>query len=243
MPDTLTSDARGARSLRIPWRLSVSRDARPPAAYRAPRARRRLAVVVATSTLALGLGATPAAASSSTGSATATVNVGVRALTVSPGNVTFDTCDTNSGQPTGSVLSFPDGICLTVSLGNNVTVTNGQVPDHIDVQGADAIPADLGTHWTLCDGPAAAGGLACTGAGSNPGQDQFTELATNGAFSSPILTIQPQCDTDFATSGSPGTCAAGVGTQAQEQLHLGGPSSSTDTSTSFTTVWTWTAVP
>jgi len=190
---------------------------------------------------ALALAVVPAAraqttsGSSTSGSSTASINVAVRSITVAPGAVNFDVCDQN-GTATGSTLTFPNGRCAT-SAANVVTITNGSAPGHIDVQGADAIPADGGTHWTLCGG-----GILCTGNNGVPGQDQFAEQdgGPNGAPGPFLVTGDrgAQCDTGFSSN-----CSAGSNQGVTESLHMAGPSGSTDNSRAFTTAWTWTAVP
>jgi hypothetical protein len=90
------------------------------------------------------------------GSVKVTINVAVRSVSLSP--TATDQC---SG---GAPLTFPNGRCNSTTI----TVTNGSAAGHIDVQGADAIPQDLATHWTLCGGT----GPACTGGGPTvAGQD------------------------------------------------------------------------
>jgi hypothetical protein len=193
------------------------------------------------------IGALPSGADSTSGSSTATVNIAVRSVNVSPSTTTFNQCyDANGNLLPSAVLVFPFGMCQTIDTAA-VTITNGSAPGHIDVQGADAIPSDNGTHWTLCGG---AGGPACTSSISNalvagikyPGQDQFVELTSIGGISGTLgtapLTNSPQCDDQFGSS-----CVATSGQATTESLVLQGPTASTDSSSSFTTVWTWTAVP
>jgi hypothetical protein len=233
----------------FPFRVSLIRGELPPVGVRPQihRARRRTwrapVVAAAASAFAIAVATALPASADSSGSSTATVNIAVRSITVSPGTTTFDTCVNNTDQSTGSALTFPNGICQTSSA-NQVTITNGTNPGHIDVQGSDAIPSDNGTHWTLCGGT---GGPTCTGSSGGfcgpshllGGQDQFQECDVSGSDSlSPILTTAPQCDTGFAAA-----CAASAGQSQVEILGMDGPTASTDTSTSFTTVWTWTAVP
>jgi hypothetical protein len=179
--------------------------------------------------LIMGMGGPAQAASS--GSSTATVNIATRSVTVTPSSLTFDSCSDNNTNSTGTYLTYPNGDCLTTGT---VTVTNGNQPSHIGVSGADAIPADNGTHWTLCGG----NGTGCTNSGF-PGQDQFGEQGHSPSGSSPYLTSLPQCDTSFSAA-----CAATAGQgNSLIRLELIGPSASTDPSLSFSTVWTWTAFP
>jgi hypothetical protein len=185
----------------------------------------------------VGLVGVPPANASTDGGTTATVTVAVRSITVSPSTTAFDTC---SGQGTLHVITFPDAVCTT-SGSHDVTITNGTAPGHIDVFGADAIPADNGTHWTLCTMTASP--PLCTGPSGAPGPDQFNEIDQNAStinVNGPSLTTASpgQCDTGFSSG-----CVAGSSQQVSEDLQLEGPSSSTDASATFTTVWTWTAVP
>jgi hypothetical protein len=164
-----------------------------------------------------------------------TIYVAVRSVTVSPNSVSMCSAD--------APLTFPNGDCY-LPLGSGITITNGGVGGHIDVQGASAQPADGGQDWTLCGGV-----VPCTGNGS-PGVDQFTEF---GQGTKPFIgggdvtfTTSPQCDMAFDNSpygvGSPG-CMTTPGQEAVEYTDLVGPSSSTDQSQSFTTSVTWMAVP
>jgi hypothetical protein len=178
------------------------------------------------------------AALAATPSATLTesVNVGVRALTVSPDSVGI--CSPQ--QP----LTLPNGTCADPV----VTVTNGPVAGHIDVNGADAVPADQGNNWVLCGVD-----VGCTGppfdptnpkSSPLPGADQYLESARqpfNGSYYVGPLGHSPSCD----TSWNPPTfsCAASAGQSANEFLAVIGPTTSSDQSPTFTTSVTWTAAP
>ncbi len=198
--------------------------------------RRRTARGVAVLLSSLALAAVTALPANAGNSITATINILVRSVTVSPSSIAYVNCTTHAGGSTGTGLAFPNGQCTT--MGTTITITNGPADGHIDVQGADAIPADNGAHWTLCSDAA----TACSGGSNTPGADQFQELtAGNGAT---ILTTSPQCDDAFDALPSPPGCTATAGqTSTGEWLSLTGPSTSSDSSTSFTTVVTWTAVP
>jgi hypothetical protein len=154
---------------------------------------------------------------------TETIDVGVRSVSISPTEITI--C---SQAP----LTFPNGICRA----DGITVTNGQVGGHIDVNGGDAVPSDAGTGWTLCT--AIVGGT-CTGSSSEPGQDEYSQYTTATTGAGPAMTISPQCDTAFDGTD----CSAGPGQTKTEDIVLTGPSAVTDTSSTFTTSVTWTAVP
>jgi hypothetical protein len=224
------------------YRLVLYRgaDAKPGRITAARRSRLRWASPLAVvAVCAAGMASVVPVAASTSGASTATVNIAVRSITVSPASFTFDSCgEDGTTTSTGSVLVIPGGTCGSTSA---ITVTNGSAPGHVDVQGVDAIPADAGTHWTLCSATVDCSGpsLGCGGCGNYPGADQFTERDQVGANNGPDLTTSAQCDTVFA----PSSCAASSSQAVVERVSLWGPNSSTDGSTSFTTVWTWTAVP
>jgi hypothetical protein len=123
-----------------------------------------------------------------------------------------------------------------------VTIANGSAPAHIDVAGSDAIPADGGTHWTLCGGV----GQTCTGKNDRPGRDQL-QATTLGGTKKPspgtTLTYTPLCDTAFGQGIQTFDCAADAGQTANEGLAVLAPTFSTDTSATFTTLVAWTAAP
>jgi hypothetical protein len=162
---------------------------------------------------------------------------------VSPTTATFGDCVTSNGTASSSPseLPFPNGECevgapTTTGVIGGITITNGTVPGHIDVNGQPATPADAGTPWTLG-----------TTAGA-PGVNQFLELAegnqsaTNPNNSADVGTA-PSCDTAFNTVGTAGDCSASAGQASNEALAIAGPSSSTDQNGPFTITTTWTAVP
>jgi hypothetical protein len=211
------------------------------------RARIRPSRVTAIAAGVLGLVATmmalPAAASTS-GSNTATVQLvppAVRSITVSPATAVFNHC-----SPNATALAFPNGACqvglqdaTTGAITGGITITNGSVAGHIDVNGQNATPSDVGgTPWTLLTTP------------STPGINQFIEetfgsslVNSNGSLVAPT----PLCDGAFTLAGTPpnqtGDCSASANQSANEALLLEGPSSSTDQNGPFTITTTWTAVP
>jgi len=143
-------------------------------------------------------------------------------------------------------VTFPNDHC---PASDYVTVTNGPVAGAIDVQGADAVPSDGGTHWQLCGGP---GGTDCSGAANDgvseaplggsanyPGQDQYQEETEDEGGDSPALTNNPQCDTAYYGMN----CQASAGQAISESIVFLGPSASTDPSGTFTSSIMWTAVP
>jgi hypothetical protein len=201
--------------------------------------RRRVIVALAAAALAASA-AGPAWAQTTSGGTTAFIPVAqppVRSITVSPGTVTYTNC--TGGNSTATQLGFPNGTCTVASPA--ITVTNGPAPGHIDVNGANATPADGGTHWALC-GPNA-GEPACAAPPDIPGADQFSEDTISPSGTGVILTTTPSCDGAFNSTNAADNCAASAGHSTGEGLFVRGPSSSTDTSANFSTTVTWTAVP
>jgi hypothetical protein len=177
------------------------------------------------------------AATSGSSSATLTLTPPpVRSVTVTPATATFANC---SG-PNANLLAFPNGTCsvgtfVAGPVTGGITVTNGAAAGHIYVNGANAVPADAGTPWTLTSAIA-------------PGTDSYLE--ETGAYSNSInapvhqvLTNTAACDVAFTPAFAVGGgCAATAGQVGNEQLAITGPSTSSD-SGPFTITTTWTAVP
>ncbi|HXW59807.1 MAG TPA: hypothetical protein VEJ23_10065 [Solirubrobacteraceae bacterium] len=142
----------------------------------------------------------------------------IKSVTISPTSVTFGespgTC--TQDQSTTTKLQFPNGVCTApkVTVTDNGSGTNEQ----ISVNGADAVPSDMGTNWALTSN-------------TSPGSNEY-RVSNGGA----ALTTTATCDSDFTqcASVSPNSSQA-------ETLTLTGPTSSTDQSTSFSTQVTWTA--
>src|SRR5262249_28886278 len=148
------------------------------------------------------------------------------------------------GATTGGQIGFPNGGFTTPSL----TITNGTAPAIITVAGADMVPADSATHWTLC---VFAGLPACSGPPTIPmnplpGTDHFSETISSAsglnlgpnAGPGPLqaLTNTAADDNLFGPMGN-----ASANQQKNEFLAITGPSQSSDSSTSWTTSVTWTA--
>ena len=239
----------GAAAL-LRWRIRLVRG-KPASGRRRPAGPlslgRRLILGVASLALVLaggaGMAATPAAATACpAGACTATINVAPPpVLSVTVGTIytslTYSSCYTTltSGTSTPAGLVFPNGFCQTQQPA--VTITNGAVADQIYVNGANAIPSDNVTPWTLCNGGGAVS-VPCTGSDGNPGQNQYLEenFSQEGAT---FLTNTPACD--WAWEGVD-ECTASVGQEESEGLEMVGPSAPTDPSSTFTAVVTWTAV-
>ncbi len=199
---------------------------------RVTRKRRSPGVAPALAALVLvaGLGALPASALGD-GSVSATINVGSSTLSLTVSPTSFDYCTTQNP------LSFPNGTCTSSS---NVTVTMGNVGGHVEVNGADAVPANgVGTSWTLCGGTA--GAPSCTDTGGAPGADQYSEidLVGNQVFLNGFLGNSPSCDLNFLGSD----CVASPNQTESESFELIGPASSTTPASAFSTSITWTALP
>jgi hypothetical protein len=175
----------------------------------------------------------------------------VRSVTVSPGSVDFGECTGGSGatNSTPGAMGYPNGSCSVGTVGVNetfpITVTYTGLPGSVYVSGSNAVPADGGTQWNLCN-PQGQGSSACTGGQGLPGNDQYMiENHAAGVINASPLTTTASCDQQFDASAN-GGCAATppeLGTQTQhEGLLLTGPRTWNDHSTSWTMTITWTAV-
>jgi hypothetical protein len=147
--------------------------------------------------------------------ATVTVSAQFKSVSLSSSSETFGNC--SGGSSTASTLGFPNGGCVTPVF----TLTNsGTVPEGIDMQAGSMIPSDNGTPWALVDGSQ----------GSSQGVDQYALGNINQVWLSPGPTLDP---------------AAGAALQpnatASDNLHLAGPTASTDASPSFSTSVLYTA--
>jgi len=186
------------------------------------------------------------------GSTTAHLSVlpTIRSVTVSPGSVTFGDCSGGSGytNSTQSVLGYPNGSCTVGAIGVNetfpITVTYTGIPGSVYVSGSDAIPADGGTDWTLCDPKGSPGQTSCSGTQGLPGPNQYMlENSAETVANAGVLTITPSCDVEFDSSGGCSAAPREFQSQAQhESLVLTGPKSWDDHSTSWTITVTWTAI-
>jgi hypothetical protein len=183
---------------------------------------------------------TSAAYAGSTAANTATLPIAIRSLTVTPATATFGDCDVPIGATTNVTpttgLVIPGGSCYVGHFSGSavvqgITITNGGVPGHIDINGGAAVPSDGGTDWAL---------------GAAAGANTYTELNRQVIGEIPVaITASPTCDSVFDTpaKASPTGCLVISGSTTTEQLIVDAPRSSTDTSSSFTITTTWTAVP
>jgi hypothetical protein len=175
----------------------------------------------------------------------------VRSVTVTPKKTQFGNC-TGGSTNVGTVsqnkeLGFPNGTCWVGEAGETgvlpVTVTNTGIAANIKINGSNAVPADGGTSWQLCNtGQTPA--IACTGShGKSPGLNQYLlrnfGLGRTGLESSG-LTNSPTCDVTFASASG---CMATSGLAMSEGIELVGPSASADISTHWHITITWTPVP
>lgn len=184
------------------------------------------------------------AGTSGTANGTVTMAAAIRSITVSAANpLPLNNCWTafsawSSATPAepapGTAMPVPNGFCISGLHENSVTITNGPVPGHIDVQAGNAT-GNAGGSLTLVT--------------SQPGTGQYA-LATYGpsgagaAFNNGQAAVGTQvsssltCDTSFAAS----QCSAAANQVGTEDLGMVGPlTQPADASFTFTT--TWTAVP
>jgi hypothetical protein len=163
----------------------------------------------------------------------------VTSVTLSVSSDSYTNCV--YGSSTSAQLGFPNGACVAA---DPIVVTNGTAAATIMVTGADMVPQDGATHWTLPPAPGVFNGCPVT-----PGADQYCEtLALGpGPDSGPAEALQQYlslantatCDVTF--TGFFGCGTAQPGQASNEFLAMTGPSSSTDASGSFSTTITWTA--
>ena len=225
------------------WQVRLDRPARRAPAPRPElgRVRPRLAVGLVLAVGALVAMTVPAGADNA---ATGTVTLAVRSVTVtnSTGGSTFsyDVCRNSAASPTVG-LAVPNGVCDSTDDG--VTVTNGLVPDQIELSATAFTPSDgTGATWTLCqtNGLSGLGDPACTGPanppiGNKPGEDE-TALTVDGRSLGTVAQLDPQLD-----AGTNSDAAAGQA--ATETASMWGPYTASDASPSFSNVITWTALP
>ena len=175
----------------------------------------------------------------------------VRSVTVTPKKARFGNCsggNTNADTVSqNKALGFPNGTCWVGQAGETgvlpVTVTNTGIAANIEVNGADAVPADGGTSWQLCNTGQNPANACTSNNGKSPGLNQY--LLRNfglgrAGLNSPGLTNSPTCDVAF---GSASDCMARSGLAMSEGIELVGPSASADISTHWHITITWTPVP
>ena len=233
------------------YRISVIRQAEGAVI----RHRGRAALVAVSTVAIVGMAAPPAFASSSNGTATFGLSTQpqIFSVTVSQTISTFNSC--SGGNSTASSLGFPNGTCFAGVLdGYNgssftpaVSITNTGEPGNIEINGANAIPSDNGTPWTLCTYNVT-GSTLCGGSnsGSGAGLDQYSLYGGSGNERAGVPNVlnTAACDQLFDVQANNNSgCAATSGQVGSEGFQLAGPKASTDTSTSWSIAVTWTAVP
>lgn len=175
----------------------------------------------------------------------------IRSITVSPGSVNFGNCNGGNGatDSTGGSLGYPNATCSVGGTGANatypITITYTGLPGEVDVSATNAVPADGGTAWSLCN-PLVQGQSppACDGGQGLPGKDQYELQNQSAAAESGVaLTTTSACDKVFDAGGSCSASPAEFTKQTQhENLFLIGPRTWDDHSTSWTMTITWTAI-
>lgn len=222
------------------YRLRLSLG--PP---RAAPVRRRVWLAAAVIGLLAGP-AIPAAAATNPAPLSVSVSVvpqAVKSVTLSVSSTTYTNCV--YGSSTSTQLGFPNGACQAAD--NPIKVTNGTAPATILVNGANMVPADNGTNWTLASG----GTIGYTSASPPPapGANQYLETTSSapgydlgaqiGSGFFQALSNTATCDLEFPACA--GTQTSPPGASENEYLAMSGPSSSTDLSSTFATTVTWTA--
>jgi len=188
-------------------------------------------------------------AQASAGGASRTANLKVvptmRYVTVSPAETKFTRC--KFGPPrspfrsTSTALGYPNGRCWIGKLGSAWPVKIKRDPQsEVLVWGYDAVPADGGTQWRLCN-RGADPAVTCKRANNLPGRDQFfVENFWAGGQHPTGLTDAQLC---AATLTSSGGCVLTMGQSQSEGIKVIGPSGPDDNSTLWRIKIAWIAVP
>jgi hypothetical protein len=172
----------------------------------------------------------------------------VRSVTISPAKAKFGDCQggwaSRNTASTPAALGYPNGYCWLGKPMTSfpVTITNSGIAADIYVSGSDAVPADGGAQWSLCN-LGAHPAVACTSRGGlSPGKDQYVvqNFAPNRGLNSTGLTNTPTCDVNFGPGDS---CWTTSGQSQREGFELTGPAVIDDSSTSWTVTIIWTPVP
>ena len=170
----------------------------------------------------------------------------IRSVTVSPGSVNFSNCTAGAGetQSSGDQMGYPNGVCWVGNTGSDghfpVTVTYTGLAGNVWVSTSDAIPADNGTNWSVCN---PFGKPACTGGQNQPDTNQFAVMTfAQEVASYQMLTGDATCDTEFGPGGVCTAAPAEFGSlTAHEGLRLIGPKAPDDHSTSWSVTIVWQA--
>ena len=172
----------------------------------------------------------------------------IRSVTISPAKAKFGDCHggyayLNTASTSGA-LGYPNGHCWlgAPKASFPITITNTGIASYMYVNGANAVPSDSGTEWSLCN-PGSKPTVTCTSNnGLSPGKNQYVvqNFAPNRKLNAAGLTNALACDPEFGlTSG----CWSTYGQSQREGLLLTGTAEIDDTSTSWTVTITWTPVP
>jgi len=234
-------------------RLSVPRGPRRPAAAR----RGAIAAAAGLAALAVlaGCGTAGNSAQSPGKPASVTLNLHtvptVRSVTVSSSAKRFRHCvsgnPVNNTASTASELGFPNGLCWLGQEGAGgsgsypITITNSGIATLIDINGGNAVPADGGVQWGLCN-VGANPAVGCTSKdGKLPGANQYLLQNFSPAGQNATgLTGSPACDAMFGGSRH---CWVQQNGSQSEGLRLTGPTVSHDTSTHWQITVTWMPAP
>lgn len=201
---------------------------------------------------AVGALAVPAGADSSV---QGTVSMATRSVTVDTSAVTYDDCSVSpfasadASQSTQG-LATPNGVCST---SDTFTVTNGQIPDWVEVSSGPFEPSPaVGPGWNLCTFTAGlyttiganecAGTAEPGGQGVLPGRDQAEVQLVSAGDNGPVGPYA-RCAGTIDPAGCTTTQGAAAGATGTFGLNMTGPQVVSSTSPTFSHVITWTAVP
>ncbi len=172
----------------------------------------------------------------------------IRSVTITPAKAKFGDCGGGNASlntaSTSGELGYPNGHCWLGAPKTSfpITITNTGIASYMYVNGANAVPSDSGTEWSLCN-PGSKPAVTCTSNnGLSPGKNQYVvqNFSPNRKLNAAGLTNTLACDPEFGlTSG----CWSTYGQSQREGLLLTGPAEIDDTSTSWTVTITWTPVP
>ncbi len=183
-----------------------------------------------------------------------TVSMATRSVTVDTTSVAYDDCEispyaTADASQSTAGLPTPNGVCST---SDTFTVTNGQIPDWIEVSTGRFEPdSTVGPPWDICNFTGgsfttAIGDLTCSGTafsgGQLPGQNQAEVQLVSSGDNAPIGPY-PRCAGTIDPAGCTTTQGAAAGASGTFGLDMTGPQSVQSTSPSFSDAITWTAVP
>jgi hypothetical protein len=186
-------------------------------------------------------------ASAPPGGARTTANLSVvptmRYVTVSPARTKFTHCKGGTGRfrSTHASLGYPNANCRIGNRRSRPIKIKSRPRPEVLVWGYNAVPADGGTQWRLCNPGAADPAIACKGPNGLPGKDQFVVVNYwRGGQHNIGLTDAQQCSVAFASSSD---CLRLPGQSQRESLKVIGPTAPHDNSTFWRIRIFWIAVP